>query len=212
NVSVTFIEPGQVIPADTDLIILPGSKSTVGDLGALRAEGWDVDIKAHARRGGAVLGLCGGYQMLGRTIHDPAGIEGPAGVTMGLGLLDVDTVLTSDKTVRGVRPVEIETGATLDGYEIHLGQTRGADTERAWLSIDGRADGAIDASGRIQGTYVHGLFSDDAFRSRYLDRLRSGTASELLYEARVDAALDALAAHCETYIDLDRIAAIAGLG
>ena len=139
----TFVRPGEPIPGDADLVILPGSKSTIGDLAFLRAQGWDIDIKAHVRRGGHVLGLCGGYQMLGRSIADPLGIEGPAGTVDGLGLLDVD-----DRDDRATnRPPRCEgrhcaTGAAVSGYEIHLGRTEGPDCARPVLTIGDRPDGA----------------------------------------------------------------------
>ncbi|MEO1694760.1 MAG: cobyric acid synthase [Pseudomonadota bacterium] len=212
GVDVRLLRPGEALAADTDLVLLSGSKSTISDLAALRSEGWDIDIQAHVRRGGAVLGICGGYQMLGRMLHDPDGVEGPAGSVAGLGLLDVETTLTADKTVRTVRPVERASGAVLHGYEIHLGRTEGADCARAWLDIGGRADGAADITGRVRGTYVHGLFADDAFRARFLSGLggldaRAGTA--LAYRQRVETTLDMLAAHLEQHLDLDAIASIA---
>ncbi len=207
GVAVVLVQPGTPIPP-ADLILIPGSKSTIADLRALRAEGWDVDIKAHARRRGRVLGLCGGYQMLGRSIADPDGAEGPPETVAGLGLLAVDTVLAGDKTTTLAAGRHCASGATVTGYEIHLGRTDGADRERPLLTVDGRSEGAQSPDGRVAGTYLHGLFASDAFRRAFLMEL--GTpASDLAYEARIEAVLDRLAAHLETNLDIDAILAIA---
>ncbi|MCA0994743.1 cobyric acid synthase [Alloyangia pacifica] len=208
GVALSMLPPGEAIPGDTDLVILPGSKSTRGDLAFLRAQGWDVDLAAHVRRGGHVLGICGGYQMLGRSISDPEGIEGPAGTDVGLGLLDVDTVMTAEKRLTRVRATHAASGLPLDGYEIHIGQTDGPDCARPFAMVDGAPDGAISVGGRITGSYLHGLFADDAFRARWLDGL--GVArSDLRYEAKVDSVLDALADHMEQHLDVPGLLALA---
>lgn len=207
EVDLRLVPPGTPLPADADLVILPGSKATIADLGFLRAQGWDIDLAAHVRRGGQVLGLCGGYQMLGRSISDPDGIEGPAGSVAGLGLLDVQTVLSGDKIVRPVTARHVASGEAVAGYEIHLGRTQGADCARPVLSLEGRPEGATSADGRITGCYVHGLFGSDGFRRAFLVGFARG--STLAYEAGVEATLDALADHCETHLDVERILAIA---
>jgi adenosylcobyric acid synthase len=207
GVRLVFVRPGEAIPGDTDVVILPGSKSTIGDLAFLRAQGWDIDIAAHVRRGGRVLGLCGGYQMLGRSIADPDGIDGPAGTVAGLGLLDIVTVMTADKSTREVTGRHNASGAPVRGYEIHLGRSEGPDCARPMVTIDDRPDGAGSADGRIQGTYVHGLFTSDEFRRAWLGEF--GVASRLAYEDRVEEALDALADHLEAHLDVDAILAIA---
>jgi adenosylcobyric acid synthase len=207
GVKLVFVRPGEVIPANADVVILPGSKSTIGDLAFLRAQGWDIDIKAHVRRGGHVLGLCGGYQMLGQTIADPDGIEGPAATVDGLGLLDIATVMSADKSTRLVQGIHSATGAPIEGYEIHLGRSEGRDCARPVVTIDGRPDGAGTANGRVQGTYVHGLFTGDAFRKAWLANL--GIASTLAYEAQIESALDALADHLEVHLDIEAILNIA---
>ena len=207
GVRVVFVRPGEAIPGDADLVILPGSKSTIGDLAFLRRQGWDIDLAAHVRRGGRVLGLCGGYQMLGRTIADPDGIEGAAGTVAGLGLIDVATVMTADKSVRPVSARHCTTGADISGYEIHLGRTEGPDCARPVLTIDGRPDGATSANGQVQGTYVHGLFASDSFRRAWLEQF--GLASTLVYEERIESALDALADHLERHLDVEHMIAIA---
>ena len=207
DVAVEIVEPGRAIPGDAALVLIPGSKTTIADLAALRAEGWDVDIAAHLRRGGHVLGFCGGYQMLGRTLSDPDGIEGPAGTVPGLGLLDLTTVMARDKRTVRVCGRELESGETLTGYEIHLGRTEGRDTARPWLEIEGRPEGAVSADGRVRGSHVHGLLAADGLRRAYLERL--GGRSSDAFEAGVDAALDALADHVETHLDLARLLGLA---
>lgn len=207
GVRLLFVRPGEVIPAEADLVILPGSKSTIADLAFLRAQGWDVDIRAHHRRGGHLLGICGGYQLLGRTIADPDGIDGPAGTAPGLGLLAIDTVMTGDKSTVQVRGSHVGSGLPIEGYEIHIGRSDGPDCARPLLDLHGRFDGAISADGRVQGCYVHGLFSSDGFRRAFLAQF--GIASSLAYEARVDAALDALADHLEQHVDIARLLQIA---
>jgi adenosylcobyric acid synthase len=207
GVKLVFVRPGEPIPGNADVVILPGSKSTIGDLAFLRAQGWDIDIKAHVRRGGHVLGLCGGYQMLGQTIADPDGIEGPAATVDGLGLLDIATVMSADKSTRLVRGIHSATGTPVEGYEIHLGRSEGRDCERPVVTIDGRPDGASTADGRVQGTYVHGLFTGDEFRKAWLAHL--GIASSLAYASQIESALDALADHLEAHLDIDAILGIA---
>src|SRR3954454_16754193 len=207
GVSLVLVRPGEPLPGDADLVILPGSKSTIADLAFFRAQGWDIDLAAHVRRGGHVFGLCGGYQMLGRGIADPDGIEGPPETVPGLGLLDVETVLTPEKITRPASGVHLASGAPVAGYEIHLGRTTGPDAARPVLTLDGRLDGASSPDGRVQGVYLHGLFASDAFRRVFLDRF--GAASRLAYETRIEAALDVLADRLEAHLDLDRILAIA---
>ncbi len=208
GVSLIMLRAGEALPGDADLVILPGSKSTRGDLAFLRAQGWDVDLAAHVRRGRRVLGLCGGYQMLGRVIRDPDGLEGPPGETAGLGLLDVITTMSPDKRLTRVSGVHAATGTTLSGYEIHLGVTEGPARARPFARIGGAPEGAVSADGRVIGTYLHGLFSEDVFRSRFLAGL--GVApSGLAYGASVEAALDDLAAHLEASVALDRLLALA---
>ncbi len=207
GVELIFVPPGHPIPAKADVVIVPGAKSTIADLGFLRAQGWDIDIKAHVRRGGHVLGLCGGYQMLGRLIVDPDGVDGAAGSVEAMGLLDIVTTMHGDKSTTLARAVHCASGTPLEGYEIHLGRSEGPDCARPFATIDGRSDGAGSADGRVQGTYLHGLFSNDGFRRAWLRRL--GVASSLAYEQRVESALDALADHLEAHLDINALLAIA---
>ena len=207
GVDLRLIMPGAPLPADADLVLMVGSKATIADLAAFRAEGWDIDLAAHIRRGGHVLGLCGGYQMLGRTIADPHGIEGPPTTVQGLGHLAVDTVMAPIKHLSLKTGEHPESGTTLSGYEIHIGETNGPDCARAWLQFAGHPEGAATADGRVQGCYMHGLFSSDAFRAAYLGQF--GIASTLNFEAGVDATLDALARHVERYFDVDLMLSLA---
>ncbi len=201
GISVEIIAPGRPLPGDADLVLIPGSKSTIADLAQFRAEGWDVDLAGHIRRGGHVLGICGGYQMLGAEIADPDGIEGEACTVKGLGLLDVRTVMQPEKRLALRAARHLESDAELQGYEIHLGQTTGPDCAGAWLEVGGRPEGAASADGRVQGCYLHGLFASDGFRAAYLKGL--GVTSDLAYEQSVEAVLDALAQHLETHLDID---------
>ena len=203
GVTVDIVQPGRALPGDADLVLLPGSKTTLGDLEVVRTQGWDVDLAGHIRRGGYVLGICGGYQMLGKHISDPSGIDGRAGETAGLGWLDVTTEMIEQKTVVNRHGRTLPDGLPVTGYEIHKGLTTGPDCAHAWLEIDGAPVGAASADGRILGCYVHGLFSSDAFRSAFLTRL--GHRSDTQFEAGVEATLDALADHLERHADLDAI-------
>ena len=207
DVELRMIPPGQPIPVDAALVILAGSKATLADMTAMRAEGWDIDIMAHHRRGGMILGLCGGYQMLGKWIRDPGGLEGVLAEVAGLGLLDVETVLTPVKALRAVKGEAL--GAGFDGYEMHMGETRGPGTERP-LAIfdDGRSDGAISADGAVLGSYVHGLLSDPDQRRALLSRL-GADGGGLDYRASIDQALDEIAAMLEEHVDMDGVIALA---
>lgn len=208
EVRLSFVPPGQPLPGDADLVILPGSKATIADLDFLRSQGWDIDLAAHVRRGGRVLGICAGYQMLGNSVSDPHGVEGPAGgVAAGLGLLDVDTVMAGDKVLVEVAGHDAA-GRPVHGYEMHMGRTNGGDCARPVLMLDGQPDGAASADGRVRGCYLHGLFSSDAFRAALLAELRPGRESGLVYEVLVDEVLDRLADHLEAAVDLDALLAL----
>ena len=209
GVTLTFVARGTPLPASARLVVLPGSKATLADLAAYRAEGWDIDIRAHWRRGGRVLGICGGYQILGKRVADPKGVEGPPGEAEGLGLLDVETVMGEEKTLEMVSGESVADGAPFEGYEMHMGATEGADRTRPLLRLsDGRPEGAVSADGRVCGAYVHGLFANDAQRAALLARL-GAEPSRLRYETMVEETLDALADHCARHLDLDRLLEIA---
>jgi len=208
NVTLSIVQPGTPLPRDADLIIIPGSKSTIADLEALRTEGWHVDLATHHRSGGAVLGLCGGYQMLGKVIHDPLGLEGRPGSCPGLALLDVETTLVPSKTLTRVQARHVASGETVSGYEIHLGTTKGPDCARPFAMIGDVPDGACAKGGRVMGTYIHGLFSDDAFRRHFLEGL-GAEGGTLAFEATVEDTLDELARHLEKSLDIERLLALA---
>jgi len=206
GVELVMVPPGRPIPRDAALIVLPGSKATIADLAFLREQGWDIDIRAHHRAGRPVLGLCGGYQMLGRSVADPLGLEGPPGTASGLGLLAVDTVLGGDKRLAQVTGTAL--GAAFTGYEIHLGRTEGPDGARPLTQMaDGRAEGAVSADGLVSGSYVHGLFGLAAQRAAWLARL-GVSAQGPDHRAAIDAALDAIAATLERHVDLDALIAL----
>ena len=208
SVDLVRVRPGQALPGDADLVILPGSKATIADLAALREAGFDIDIAAHLRHGGTVLGLCGGYQMLGRAIHDSEGVEGPRGSASGLGLLDVETTLANEKRLDKIEGTSSD-GAPFTGYEMHMGLTAGPDCARPFARFaDGNAEGAMSASGRVIGTYIHGLFADDRQRAAWLARFAPG-GTAIAYEALVEETLDRLAAHLAANIDIDRLLSLA---
>ena len=208
GISLDIIPPGQPLPV-CDLVILPGSKATISDLKVFREQGWDIDLKAHVRRGGRVLGVCGGYQMLGRTIEDREGNEGPCGMTEALGLLDVETVLTKDKRLTEVRGMLLPEKIAMSGYEIHIGRTTGPDCNRPFADLDGQPDGAVSANGQVWGTYLHGLLSGGKARAALLARLGMRLSPLQDQDVRVEAALDEWADHLEKCLDLEALLSLA---
>ena len=207
DVTVEMIRAGTALPGDADLVLIPGSKSTIADLAYFRTQGWDIDLRAHHRRGGRILGLCGGYQMLGKDIRDPDGIESHQRSVEGLGLLDISTEMRPEKTLALTEATYMPTGDQVMGYEIHIGQTQGPDCERAWLDIAGRPEGAASIDGRIRGCYLHGLFAEDGFRAAFLKDF--GAVSTTRYDQGVENVLDALARQLEQQLDLDHILSLA---
>lgn len=209
DVELVLLRGREPVPGDADLVILPGSKATLADLAELRARGWDIDLAAHVRRGGAVLGLCGGYQMLGTALADPDGIEGVSGVASGLGLIEIETVLAGEKRLSAAAGRELASDQAVRGYEMHMGVSTGAGTMRPMLSLADGIDGAVSANGQIMGCYLHGLFASDPFRHAFLDRLKRRSPSGVAYEDGIEATLDGLAAHLETHLDVDGLLAAA---
>ncbi|MEW9856362.1 cobyric acid synthase [Novosphingobium sp. M1R2S20] len=207
EVELAMVPPGRPLPAEAGLIVLPGSKATIADMNFMRAQGWDIDILAHHRRGGMILGICAGYQMLGRTISDPDGIEGPPSKADGLALLPGETVLGSCKTLCSVRGEAF--GEAFEGYEMHMGVTSAPETVRSFAMLDGaRRDGMIAADGLVMGTYCHGLLASGGFRRALLERV--GVRSDGTdHDAVVDAALDELASDLERHLDIDGLCALA---
>ena len=209
GVRVVMVQPGQPLPADADLILIPGTKSTIGDLKFLRQQGWDIDLLAAARQGRRILGLCGGYQILGKTVHDPDGLEGASGSAEGLGLLDIETTLIGDKALTNANAVHTASGEKFSGYEIHLGRSSGPDCARPFAMISGRPDGASSENGKISGTYLHGIFATDSFRTAFIEELGVTLTDTFSYDAGIDAVLDDLGGHLETHANLDLLFDIA---
>ena len=241
EIELVFVPPGRPLPRDAALIVIPGTKSTIADMEFMRAQGWDVDVLSHVRHGGRVLGICGGYQMLGRSISDPNGIEGPPRTVPGLGLLDVETAMTGDKTLREVAGVLVGVagavgrgasggaseadgavalgstgaptlaGAAFAGYEMHVGSTTGAGVARPFLRF---ADGSTDGAVSLDGR-IAGCYVHGLFgetQARAALVSAIGAApSQDDHNARVDAALDEIAGELERCLDIPALAAIAGL-
>ncbi|MEW5712988.1 MULTISPECIES: cobyric acid synthase [Pseudomonas] len=211
QVDLQFIGPGQPIPA-ADLIILPGSKSVRSDLAYLRANGWDTAVARHLRYGGKVLGICGGLQMLGEQVHDPLGLEGPAGSSDGLGLLAFSTTLEEEKQLRNVRGRLLLENAEVSGYEIHAGVTCGAALSNAAVLLDdGRSDGAQSADGQILGTYLHGLFETPAACSALLRWAGLQDVQEVDYHALRERDIERLADLVENHLDTDLLRKLCGV-
>ena len=211
DVVVEFVARGTALPGTADLVVLPGSKATLADLAVLRAEGWDVDIAGHLRRGGVVLGICGGYQMLGRTIRDRDGVEGGPAEAAGLGLLEIETELTPDKTLIDAGGIELASGEPVKGYEMHVGISFGPGLDRPMLRLGDRPAGAVSADGRVYGCYLHGLLAANGFRHHFLNRIRRRADSGIDYGGLVERTLDELAMHLEANLELDRLLEAAGV-
>lgn len=213
QVQVRFTGPGEAVPP-ADLIILPGSKSVRSDLGWLRAHGWEAAIRRHLRYGGKLIGICGGFQMLGREVSDPLGLEGPPGTSPGLALLDMVTVLEPEKQLANVSGILAFGDAPVTGYEIHCGVSRGTALARPLVRLDGRHDGAISEDGQILGTYLHGLFESRPACDALLEWAGLAAPQTPDYHALREAALDRLADACEEHLDMARILSILdeGLG
>jgi len=197
------------LTSPADLIILPGSKSVRSDLESLKVYGWPEYIRQHLRYGGRLLGICGGFQMLGCEIHDPAGIEGEPGSTQGLGWLDMQTTLADSKQLRRVEGELLASVASVYGYEIHMGQSCGPALASPVVRGDSWCDGACSGDGRIMGTYLHGLFEADEAREQLL--VWAGLPSvtnPIDYRQQREAAIDRLADAVEKNIDMQKLQAI----
>ena len=210
QVDFRFIAPDDAPPA-ADLIILPGSKAVRDDLSWLRAQGWEQAIRRHLRYGGKLIGLCGGFQMLGRAIHDPHGLESGAGTSAGLGLLDMETWLEPVKQLRNVQGALTLGGAPVAGYEIHAGVSRGAALDRPVIRLDGRDDGALSADGQIIGTYLHGVFDSAAACDALLAWVGLEAPQSRDHAAVREAALERLADAVEAHLDTSALARLLGL-
>ena len=202
QVACTFVGPGQALPA-CDLIVLPGSKTTRADLQWLREQGWAAAIAKHLRYGGKLVGICGGFQMLGHAVHDPQGIEGTPGSSDGLGWLDMETTLAPAKILRQASGTLALDDAPVRGYEIHCGNSRGSALDHpACILDDGRPDGARSADGQILGSYLHGLFDEPQALSALLAwaGLRNPVRFDMgqQREASIDRLADAVESHLDT--------------
>ncbi|MDH0957079.1 cobyric acid synthase [Pseudomonas chengduensis] len=210
QVQLTFVGPGQAIPP-ADLIILPGSKSVRADLARLREQCWDTAIARHLRYGGKLLGICGGLQMLGRQIHDPHALEGAAGSSEGLGLLDFETLLEPQKQLRNVRGRLCLQQADVSGYEIHAGVSRGPGLNGAVQLDDGRSDGGLSADGQVIGTYLHGLFEQPSALAALLRWAGLNEVQTVDYQALRERDIERLADQVELHLDTEKLRALCGL-
>lgn len=204
QVDLTLVRAGRLIPP-ADLIILPGSKSVRADLDWLRREGWGDAIRRHLRYGGKLIGICGGYQMLGAVVEDPLGLEGTPGCSEGLGLLEIETTLAPEKHLARVEGRLAFADAGVTGYEIHAGVTRGPGLARPAVLTAAGPDGAQSADGQILATYLHGLFDHPAALRALLDWAGLAVAAEVDYPALRDAHIERLADAVERSIDLSRL-------
>ena len=211
RVDLRFVTLDQPLPP-ADLVILPGSKTVRVDRAALTAYGWDAALARHLRYGGKVLGICGGFQMLGRALHDPAGIEGEPGSSAGLGWLDFETTLAHDKQLRTVVGVLADGVTPVAGYEIHAGVSSGAGLNQPLCWLDGRPDGAISHDDQVRGTYLHGVFDTPAATDALLAwaGLAGGAASPDIAALR-DAAIDRLADAVEAHLDTRALRRLLGM-
>ena len=207
QVDFRWVGPGQTMPP-ADLIVMPGSKSVQSDLAWLREQGWDTAILKHLRYGGKLIAICGGFQMLGRSLGDPHGVEGQVATAAGLGVLDMDTVLEREKQLENVTGALSLMGApAVSGYEIHMGVSTGPALQRPALILSGgRPDGALSEDGQVLGTYVHGLFdSPDALYALLRWAGAEGDVARVDLSARREADLDRLADSIESAIDIDAL-------
>lgn len=211
QVSLTFVGPDQPIPA-ADVIILPGSKSTASDLEWLKRQGWDNAIQRHLRYGGKVLGICGGFQMLGEWVDDAEGLEGKPGKVAGLGLLPLTTRMVAGKQLRNVRGVTVAEGATVTGYEIHNGVSDGVALSSPLFDLEGRLEGAVSDDGHILGTYLHGLFDHPEACQSLLKQLGLVNGEQSDYQAHRERELDRLADMLEEHIDIEAVIALMDAG
>jgi len=201
GVNLRFVKMGETWP-QADLVILPGSKSTRADLAFLREQGWDRQIERHLRYGGKLLGICGGFQMLGERIDDPDGLESDPGSSQGLGWLAMSTRLVAGKQLRYVSGVFCPDGTRVQGYEIHNGVTRGDALSRPMLKLGDYLDGAISPDQQVMGCYLHGLFDSAEATESLLAwaGMRSGEAVDYAVHRQVE--LDRLADMLDEHLDL----------
>ena len=199
-----MLKTGEAIPGDTRLVIIPGSKSTIEDLTFIREQKWDIDLLAHLNRGNFILGICAGYQMLGKSIDNSLGQEGKPSIVEGLKILDTNTVLTAKKTLTRVSAKHIATGIDFDGYEIHIGQTVGNDCNQPFATVNNKNEGAVSKNGLVMGSYLHGMFENNKFRSNFLKKI-GFESSNLDYSKKVDQSLNDFADFLEENLNVSEI-------
>ncbi len=217
DVSIKFLKAGEVIAQGVDLILLLGSKSTCNDTVFLKKQGWHIDILAHVRRGGYVMGICAGFQMLGQSISDENLIEGKIKKVEGLGLFKMKTVLKKQKNltqVNGKVVFKNNKTANITGYKMHMGVSTGIDLNNPFATLDEFGnDGAVSKNGLIIGTYIHGIFNNDEFRNEFLNKFRKNNMKQKVknenYLYKLDKTLDELAQHLEKNLKIDEIIKIA---
>jgi len=208
GVALIWLRQGDEWPEGVDLVILPGSKATIAAMVELENNGWAQAIRSHAARGGAIIGICGGFQMLGKSIADPQAIEGEQRQIAGLGLLDMTTIIHPDKIARKVAAHDRRLKTQIQAYEIHAGISSGVDCDHAPFTVDGHNNGGANATGHIWGTYLHGIFADGSWRAKYLASL--GVHSRGQDQDQImDKALDEIAALLQRNLDCDALFALA---
>lgn len=210
QVDLVFVEEGQVVPV-ADLIILPGSKNTINDLNWLVENQWLAQIKKHLRYGGKLIGICGGYQMIGQTIHDPDGIEGKAGSQPGFQLMDFETTLAPIKQLTQVHGRLFGTHTPVTGYEIHIGVTQGEALNKPAIQIDDRFDGVISDDNQIMGTYLHGIFDHHQACDALLKWSGLDADAAVDYQVLRQREIDRVATMLDDEIDFDGLASNIGL-
>lgn len=204
DINLTLVKEGEVLPGDCDLVIIPGTKSTMADLKFLKKQGWHLDLSSHLRRGGKILGICGGYQILGNAITDPDKIESDVPFVEALGLLGVQTKITPTKTLVKSHGFHLETKTYFQGYEIHMGETSGTDCQRPFSRINGQLEGAISKSGLVMGSYIHGMFSTDKFRKEFIKSITDiSFSSSVNHSDLVNGTLEELADQLEKVLDIE---------
>ncbi|WP_416224238.1 cobyric acid synthase [Thiohalophilus sp.] len=212
RINFHYISPHDPIPP-ADLILLPGSKNVRADRQWLTEHGWDAAIARHLRYGGKLIGICGGFQMLGEQLHDPQGVEGPPGSTTGLGYLPMETTLEPVKQLHNVQGRLTIAGVPVSGYEIHMGHTQGPACASPAVILDDRHDGAISSDNNVMGTYLHGLFDEPRACQALLEWAGLARQSEPQpdYQQLQEAAIDRLATTLEQHLDIAKLKNIIGL-
>ena len=209
---------------DYQIVILPGTKNVRRDMDWLENSGWGALIQDYVKEGGELVGICGGYQMLGQRIIDPLGVEAESGETRGLGLLDIETEMKSAKTLSRSSGTWLATGDPVEGYEIHMGITRSLSDMTPLIKVTKRngeriseSDGVVSEDGKKWGTYFHGLFNTTKFRCKFLQRLNpdyhpaeDNASASFIVQFR-NQQYDLLADHFRAHLDLKKLAEIAGL-